>query len=451
MLFIDEIHALKKKESNSVDDGVAGQIINTLTGAMTRPEHRFSLILGGYDNDETKKLWDENSGFKSRFKDNFIYLEDFPPELLTQILIGMLKKKDYQLDSSLTDAVGENGTHYSPIQCLVEHIYRVRDDKFGNGRAMETIVNKIDQNVDGQVLEKEDFLFELEGHEIKEDWFYPTTNDMQNIDDLIGLEGVKREVRSQINTLEMNQKRMAQHLGPIDVSKHLVFTGNPGTGKTTVARIIAQKYQELGILKRGQLIEVSRPDLVAGFIGQTALKTQAVIEEAKGGILFIDEAYQLSQHGQIGNDFGSEAIGTLLKAMEDDRSEFAVIVAGYPKEMEQFMESNPGLASRFKKTIQFEDYNQTELFSILHKFCEDAQMTLSDDAKDVIHQYLESLILNKSDNFGNGREMRNLYENIMECKANNISNLANTTYEELTTIRIEDIPDYVKKDAEASI
>ena len=187
------------------------------------------------------------------------------------------------------------------------------------------------------------------------------TDPMEELDALIGLQAIKHDVKELIAYVKVQKLREESGLKSVPASLHLVFTGNPGTGKTTVARIIAKLYKQIGVLSSGQLVEVDRSGLVAGYVGQTALKTQQKIEEAMGGILFIDEAYALAKEG---NDFGQEAVDTVLKAMEDNRSDFVVIVAGYTEPMERFIESNPGLKSRFNKYIEFADYTMEELTAI---------------------------------------------------------------------------------------
>jgi len=259
---------------------------------------------------------------------------------------------------------------------------------------------------------------------------------LDKLDHLIGLAGVKKEVNSLINMLRIKKIRDDRGFKTANVSKHLVFLGNPGTGKTTVARLVSGIYKQLGVLEKGQLVEVDRGGLVAGYVGQTAIKTREKIDEAMGGILFIDEAYTLAKGG---TDFGQEAIDTILKAMEDNRENFVVIVAGYPGPMESFLESNPGLKSRFNKNIIFEDYSQQELFSIFKLFCNEYGMELSFDGVQYLEQHLKNLCMNKPENFANGREMRNLFETAIANQANRLTSLSKVTDKELNEITVADL------------
>ena len=264
---------------------------------------------------------------------------------------------------------------------------------------------------------------------------------IEKLNSLIGLTGVKHEVGSLVNMLKIKKIRDVRGLKTANVSKHLVFLGNPGTGKTTVARLLSKIYKQLGVLEKGQLVEVDRAGLVAGFVGQTALKTKEKIDEAMGGILFIDEAYTLAKGG---NDFGQEAIDTVLKAMEDNRENLVVIVAGYPEPMDEFLNSNPGLKSRFSKSITFEDYSDTELMSIFQGFCKPYEMSLTADAQKAMTNYLQWLVHHKSANFANGREMRNLFEAAFANQANRLAALTEITNDELNEIKTVDLPAYLR-------
>ena len=265
----------------------------------------------------------------------------------------------------------------------------------------------------------------------------------QELDELIGLESVKEEVHTLANFAKIQQQRKAQGLKVPKMSFHLVFTGSPGTGKTTVARIVARIYKDLGILKSGHTVETDRSGLVAEYVGQTAVKTNAVIDSALNGVLFIDEAYALVPQGG-GNDYGQEAISTLLKRMEDDRDKLVVIIAGYPNEMKRFIDSNPGLQSRFTRYINFPDYTDEELFDIFKLYLNKNQYTMTDDAAELLKNNLNYVVANKTKNFGNARYVRNLFERAVEQQANRLSAKRSIPDDELSLLIKEDIENAFK-------
>ena len=243
---------------------------------------------------------------------------------------------------------------------------------------------------------------------------------MAELDGLIGLDGVKREVRTLTNLIKVRKMRKEHDLKVMDMSFHMVFTGNPGTGKTTVARLIAKIYKQLGFLSSGQLIETDRSGLVAGYVGQTAGKVTEVVNSALGGILFIDEAYSLARKG-MDNDFGREAIDTLVKLMEDHRDDLVVIVAGYTDEMHDFLTSNPGLISRFNKYIDFPDYTDDELMEILTMNAKRQGYTVTEDANQVVRAMLTGMSVSDRLDFGNARGMRNTLEKLVQAQANRLA------------------------------
>ena len=223
-----------------------------------------------------------------------------------------------------------------------------------------------------------------------------------------------------------------------DMSFHLVFSGNPGTGKTTVTRIVGKVYSALGILSKGHLVEVDRSGLVAGYVGQTAIKTQEVIAKAQGGILFIDEAYTLSPEN-ADKDFGQEAIDTILKAMEDHRDDFVVIAAGYATLMPRFIDSNPGLKSRFNKYLYFEDYNGEQLYEIFEGRVKRNDYRLDEGAADAVKEHLQELYEDRDSNFGNARDVRNLFEKIVARQADRVAGMDSPSDEDIVTITMEDL------------
>lgn len=267
---------------------------------------------------------------------------------------------------------------------------------------------------------------------------------IEELNALIGLDNVKQDVREMIQLLEYQKKRKEQNKKTSPISMHMVFTGNPGTGKTTVARIIAKMYYQLGFLEKAEIVEVDRSDLVAEYIGQTAIKTKKKIEEALGGVLFIDEVYSLVKQGSR-NDFGQEAIDTLLKAMEDYRDRLMVIVAGYTEEMSQFININPGLKSRFKKVLHFDDYNAEQLCNIFYKLTESGEYSVDDDAKEILIRYFEKLYRTKGAKFGNGRDVRNFYQDVITKHAVSVSGENDVKNEKISKKDVEAVINKKKK------
>ncbi|HMK06715.1 MAG TPA: AAA family ATPase [Flavobacterium sp.] len=257
---------------------------------------------------------------------------------------------------------------------------------------------------------------------------------------LIGLEAVKKDVNELINLLEIQKKRTAEGLKNIEVTLHTVFLGPPGTGKTSVARLLSRIYRHLGFLSQGQLYETDREGLIAGFVGQTAAKVDKAVTESLGGILFVDEAYALTQNA-FGNDYGAEAVNTLLKRMEDHRDDFAVIVAGYTEPMQLFVESNPGLRSRYNRFFHFDHFTPEQLFQIFESFCKNSDFIITDDAKEKLTDTFELLYSKKDEGFGNARVVRNLFEKCVQNQANRIIKLKELSQNVLKTFTEEDIPE----------
>ena len=260
---------------------------------------------------------------------------------------------------------------------------------------------------------------------------------MAELESLVGLGTVKREVKNLTNLIKVRRLREENGLPNSAMSLHMVFLGNPGTGKTTVARLMAGLYAAIGALSKGQLVEVDRSGLVAGYVGQTALKTQEVIASALGGVLFIDEAYSLASGGE--NDFGREAIETLLKAMEDHRDDLVVIVAGYEDLMEKFISSNPGLESRFNRYFVFEDYTGGELYEIFASMCAKNSYVLNDAAKAFAEEHFKRLYEQRDANFGNARDVRNFFENMVSVHSDRLAESESPTKDELITVLAEDL------------
>lgn len=273
--------------------------------------------------------------------------------------------------------------------------------------------------------------------EVEEDDGKTLEDLLEELNNLTGLESVKNDINELINLIKIQKLREENGLKTTDISKHMVFSGSPGTGKTTVARIIANIYKKMGVCSKGQLVEVDRSGLVVGYIGQTATKTKEVIKKALGGILFIDEAYALTV-GKGDGDFGQEAVDTLLKAMEDNRDDLIVIVAGYTDLMEEFLQSNPGFKSRFNKFINFEDFSNEELLDIINKQAIAKDYMINKEAQDYLKVLIDGMTKEKSDDFANARTMRNLLEKAITNQASRIVSLPDIDKDVLTILTKED-------------
>lgn len=260
---------------------------------------------------------------------------------------------------------------------------------------------------------------------------------LDELNALVGLKKVKNKVQDLIVYQKVQKMRQEKNLHSVKNTLHLAFTGNPGTGKTTVARIVGRVYKCIGLLSKGHFVEVSRTDLIAGYQGQTALKVKRIIEQAKGGVLFIDEAYSITENDHS-DSYGRECLTELTKALEDYREDLVVIVAGYTEPMNNFFESNPGLKSRFNTFIEFDDYSPNELDKILISMCKNNDYTLDEEAKEKIHLYFEQQTLEKDKNFANGRLVRNLYDDLVMNHARRVIDIVSPTKEDLCTIMYDD-------------
>ncbi|MCC3646072.1 MULTISPECIES: AAA family ATPase [Cytobacillus] len=400
VLFIDEAYSLKREGQTGSDYGQTA--IDTLVSLMTGTEYggKFAVIMAGYP-EEMRQFLDSNPGLRSRFPEsNFIALPDYSNMELLQIAEKLSADNDYVLTEGAKQELGKR-------------IEKERvDDTFGNARTVRNIVldaifkkgskAKSNENIMSYtLLEKEDFESEEEEK---------LMNPREQLDRLIGLETVKKEVQHLVSFVKMQQVRRERGLPVVPIQLHSVFTGNPGTGKTTVAKIYAELLKECGFLKRGHLIVASRADFVAGYVGQTAIKTKKKIREALGGVLFIDEAYSLLS--QTSGDFGKEVIDTLVDEMTKHNENLVVVLAGYPNEMEKLMSSNPGLKSRFKKFFHFKDYSTPELLEIIISYAGKYEYTLTEEAKDYLNHTLSKIEVN-----GNGRFAANLADEAIQAQA----------------------------------
>lgn len=404
VLFIDEAYSLKREGQTGNDYGQVA--VDTLVSLMTGREYggKFAVVLAGYP-EEMRQFLDSNTGLKSRFpRSNHIHLDNYSTEELLLIAEKFAQDNDYLLTP---DARKE-----------LEHridLERV-DDTFGNARTVQTLVldaifrkgskKQSERSVlDFTVLDKDDFFTDNTQDEKKAE---------ELLDGLVGLDHVKGEVEKLVSFVKVQKMRLQSGLPILPIQLHSVFTGNPGTGKTTVAKVFSKALKEIGYLKRGHLIVTSRADFVAGYVGQTAAKTKKKIREALGGVLFIDEAYSLLSKSP--GDFGKEAIDTLVDEMTKHNENLVVILAGYPNEMKQLLESNPGLQSRFKKFFHFHDYKVDELIEIMVSYTTSYHYILEDEAIAYLQEALSGLAIN-----GNGRFATNVIDEAIQVQALRIS------------------------------
>ena len=405
ILFVDEAYTLAPLSQGGERDNQGAQALEKLMKRMEDDRGKFVVIAAGYRT-EMENLFRINPGFRSRFN-YFLDLEDYTPDQLFQILMLFAKEKKYQFSPDAEELTRK----------LITDLYNARDKNFANGRAMRQLFDKICSR-QAERLQHDNFstlsneqLMTIEVSDIP--YEAPKAIDytecLAKLDGLVGLASVKQEISNLAAYLNLQIKRGEQNTFQ---GKHYVFTGNPGTGKTTVARIMADVFRTLGIVSRGQLVEADRSKLVAGYSGQTAIKTNQLIDSALGGVLFIDEAYTLKSNDA--DSFGSEAIDTLLKRLEDDRGKFVCIVAGYTDQMHDFIDSNPGLKSRFTQTIHFDDYSPDELTEIFLHLAQAKSFEVDEATRTAVHHQFEQLYLRRDKNFGNAREARRIFDEAVE-------------------------------------
>lgn len=445
-LFIDDAYALHKHSSRDYGN----EVIDVLLKAMSEIKEDFGVIVAGYP-DEMESFVASNPGLKSRFG-RWLHFPDYTPPELLQILRDKLDSRRMRMTKEALEYVEKQ---------LFE-AYRKRDNAFGNARfvksllelAMRRMASRLYASNRSQSLEnlslltKEDFksvMTERRATEVKAPIDTELLHEARDrLQKLVGIPSVKQEVMEYVKLVHYHRLKGKDPQSLL--SSHFVFTGNPGTGKTTVARILADILKALGLLKKGHLVECDRQSLVAGYIGQTALKTEAIIQKSLGGVLFIDEAYALSTQANT-SDFGQEAVETLLKRMEDNRGEFVAIVAGYPEEMETFLSSNPGLRSRFDTYIHFDDYDGGEMLSIAKAMIADEGLSLEPEAENHLKVIVEQYVLSRSKYSGNARDVRKLVKKIIRNHHLRIASSTELFVEEnliklvdLDTIKIEQNP-----------
>jgi len=450
VLFIDEAYSLARANDDSKDFG--REVVEILVKEMSNGAGDLAVIVAGYPK-EMKYFIDSNPGLRSRFK-HFFKFKDYTPQELTEIALVAAKAKEVKLDDKA----------YIQLDEMIIDAYRIRDRSFGNARFVYDLIDQAKINMGLRLMQranpeklsmkelsliKQKDVLQIKVKENKVLPNIPVDEKMLDLalaelDSLIGIDNIKEQIKELVGIVRYYKETGKNVIA--NFSLHSVFVGNPGTGKTTVARIMTKIYKALGILERGHMVETDRQGLVAGFVGQTAIKTAERIDEAMGGVLFIDEAYALTSMGGMQGDYGNEAIQTMLKRMEDHRGEFFIFVAGYPDNMDRFLKANPGLNSRFDKILKFDDYNASQLADISTKMFEDDGYNITAKAKDYLREYFDKLVLYKDKYFGNARTVRKIVLEVIKNQNLRISKIEagnrkrgavnKISFEDVTTVEI---------------
>ncbi len=448
VLFIDEAYSLARSQDDTKDFG--REVIEILVKEMSNGKGDLAVIVAGYPK-EMQQFLDSNPGLKSRFKLKFEF-SDYLPQELSQIAEYACREMQVRLTPEAKAKIDE----------IILEAYRNRDRSFGNARFVFDIIEKAKINLGLRIMEMENHeeldeetistiqLEDVERIEIKLKRSLPAIPidegllqaSLDELNRLVGLTKVKEQIREMVHLVRYFRASGRDVLNSF--SLHTVFVGNPGTGKTTVARILTKIYKALGLLERGHMVETDRQGLVAGYVGQTAIKTADKLDEAMGGVLFIDEAYALTARSTVGHDFGDEAIQTILKRMEDRRGEFFVFVAGYPENMDAFLKANPGLSSRFDKVLQFEDYTPSELMEIAISMIEEQGLVLSPQAKEHLETYLNWLYEVRDKYFGNARTVRTIVDEIVKRHNLRLAQLTPEEREQVSSVELtrEDVQEF---------
>ncbi len=446
VLFIDEAYSLARVNDDSKDFG--REVIEILVKEMSNGKGDIAIIVAGYPK-EMKYFLDSNPGLKSRFKIHYKF-SDYLPQELSAIAQYTCKEKEIKLEGLASEM----------MDSMITEAFRNRDRNFGNARFVNDLVEKAKVALGLRMMNQDNLreastedLSLILPEDIEQIKSVETTalpkipvdeeqleSALSELNALTGLESVKQQIREMIDIVKYHQVLGKGVLNQFYM--HTVFVGNPGTGKTTVARILTKLYKALGILERGHMVETDRQGLVAGFVGQTALKTAEKIDDAMGGVLFIDEAYSLTSAVGGSHDFGNEVVQTILKQMEDKRGHFFVFAAGYPDNMDAFLKANPGLSSRFDRVLRFDDFSPQELNEIAINMIDTLEMKITSKALDYLNEYFIFLHKYRDKYFGNGRSIRQVIDEVIKKQNLRLAKSATGSRNQANLITYDDVKDF---------